>query len=76
MDLSHYQSNYSKDLKSANLKCSVLQAKHLMIIQEKDDRVKVVLSYCLQQNVSVQLHMIKKLKQFPLQLGKAVAAAS
>ena len=36
----------------------------------------MVLSYRLQQNVSVELHMILMLKQFPLLLGKAVAAAS
>ena len=38
--------------------CSLLQAKHLVITQEKDDGVKMVLSYCLQQNVGVELHMI------------------
>ena len=31
--------------------CSLLQTKHLVITQEKDDRVKVALSYRLQQNV-------------------------
>ena len=30
--------------------CSQLRAKHLVITQEKDDRVKVVLSYRLQRN--------------------------
>ena len=38
--------------------CSLLQAKHLVITQEKNDGVKMVLSYRLQQNVSVELHMI------------------
>ena len=38
--------------------CSLLQAKHLVITQEKDDGVKMVLSYRLQQNVGVELHMI------------------
>ena len=52
---------------------SVLQAKHLVITLEKDDCSKVVLSYRLQQNVGVELHMWK---QFPLQLGKDVAAPS
>ena len=56
--------------------CSLLQAKHLVITQVKDDGVKIFLSYRLQQNVGVELHMIKMLKQFPLHLGKAVAAAS
>ena len=56
--------------------CSLFQAKHLVITQEKDDGVKVVLSYRLQQNVSVELHMIYMLKQFPLQSGEAGAAAS
>ena len=38
---------------------SLLQAKHLVITQEKDDGVvKMVLSYRLQQNVNVELHMI------------------
>ena len=46
-----------------------------MITQRKDDGVKMVLSYRLQQNVGVELHMILMLKQFPLQLGKDVAAA-
>ena len=56
--------------------CSLLQAKHLVIIQEKDDGIKMVLSNRLQQNVGVELYMIQILKQFPLQLGEAVAAAS
>ena len=38
--------------------CSQLQAKHLVINQEKDDGVKMVLSNRLQQNVSVEQHMI------------------
>ena len=58
MDLWHYPSNYSKHSKSTNLICSLLQAKHLVITQEKDDGVKMVLSYRLQPNVSVELHMI------------------
>ena len=56
--------------------CSLLQAKHLVITQEKNDGVKMVLSYRLQQHVGVELYMIQILKEFPLQLGKAVAAAS
>ena len=36
----------------------------------------MVLSYRLQQNASVELHMIEMLKQFSLQLGEAVVAAS
>ena len=35
----------------------------------------MVLSYFLQQNVSVELYMIQMLKQFPLQLGEAGAAS-
>ena len=35
----------------------------------------MVLSYGLQQNISVDQHMIKMLKQFPLQLGEAATAA-
>ena len=35
----------------------------------------MVLSYHLQQNVSVELHMIQELKQFSLQLGEAGAAS-
>ena len=38
--------------------CSQLQAKHLAITQEKDNGVKMVLSYGLQQNVAVELHMM------------------
>ena len=53
---------------------SLLQAKHLVITQ--DDGLTMVLSYCLQQNASVELHMVQMLKQSLLQLGKAVAAAS
>ena len=33
------------------------KAKHLAITQEKDDGVKMVLSYRLQYNVSVELQM-------------------
>ena len=74
MDVWHYQSNYSKDSKSTI--CSLVETKHLVITQEKDDGIKTVLSYGLQQNVSAELPMIKVLKQFSLQLSKAVAAAS
>ena len=45
-------------MKSANLTCSLLQAKHFVITQEKDDGVNMVLSYRLQQNVGDKLHMI------------------
>ena len=38
--------------------CSLLLAKHLVITQEKDDGVKIILSYRLQQNASVELHII------------------
>ena len=38
--------------------CSLVQAKHLVITQEKDDGAKMVLSYRLQHNVGVELHMI------------------
>ena len=38
--------------------CSLLQAKRLVITQENDNGTKMVLSYCLQQNVAVELHMI------------------
>ena len=40
------------------LTCTPLQAKHLVITQEKDDGVKMVLSYRLQRHVGVELHMI------------------
>ena len=36
----------------------------------------MILSCGLQQNVSVELYMISMLKQFPLQLGEAAAAAN
>ena len=59
MDLWHYQSNYSKDSESLQiLICSLLPAKHLVITREKDQGVNKVLFYLLQQNVSVELHMI------------------
>ena len=35
MDLWHYQSNYSKNRSLQILLCSLLQAKHLVITQEK-----------------------------------------
>ena len=56
MDLCHHQSSYSKESKTTNLNtvCSLFQAKHLVIIHEKDDGLKMVLSYRLQQNVSVE----------------------
>ena len=38
--------------------CRLLQVKPLVITQEKDDGVKMFLSYRLQQNASVKLHMI------------------
>ena len=37
--------------------CSLLQAKHLVITQEKEEGVKMVQSYVLQLNISVHLHM-------------------
>ena len=62
MDLWHYQSKYSKRfIEKSSLQiiiCSLLQAKHLMITQEKNEGVEMILSYRLQQNVSVELHMI------------------
>ena len=36
----------------------------------------MILSYGLQQNVSVKLHMMQMLKQFILQLSKAATAVS
>ena len=38
--------------------CSLLQAKHLVITKERDDSVKMVLSYRLQQNANVEQHMV------------------
>ena len=35
----------------------------------------MVVFYRLQQNINVELHMIKMLKQHPLQLGEAGAAS-
>ena len=62
MDVWHYHSNYSKRfIKKGSLQiliCSPFKAKHLVITQEKNEGVKMVLSYYLQQNVSVELHMI------------------
>ena len=59
MDL--YSSKYSKRfIKKRSLQIligSQLQAKYLVITQEKDEGVKMVLSY-LFQHVSVKLHMI------------------
>ena len=46
----------------------------MAITQDKDDGVKMALSYYLQQNVSAELHAIKMLKRFPLQLDEAGAA--
>ena len=54
--------------------CSLLQAKQLVITQEKDDGVKITLSYLLQQNVSVELHNDLNLEANFLQLDKAGAA--
>ena len=47
-------------IKFTNLNmCSLLQAKHLLITQDKKDGVvKMILSYRLQQYVGVELHMI------------------
>ena len=38
--------------------CSLLQAKHTVITQEKDDGLKMVHSYRLQPNASVELYML------------------
>ena len=57
MDVWHYQI-IQKTKSLQILICIQLQAKHVMITQEKDDVVKMVLSYRLQQNVGVELHMI------------------
>ena len=58
MDVWHYQSNIQKTQSLQIVICSLLQAKHLVITQEKNYKVKVVLSYRLQQNVGVEQHMI------------------
>ena len=50
---------------------SLHQAKHLVIIQEKNEGVKMFLSNGLQQNISVELNMIQMLKQFPWQSDEA-----
>ena len=55
--------------------CSQLQAKRLVIAQEKDKGIKMAQSYLLQQNVGVELHMIEMLKQFLLQLDGAGTAS-
>ena len=67
---------FKKTQSPQTLICSLLQAKHVVITQEKDNGVNIVLSYRSQQNVGIDLGMILMLKQFPLQLGKVVAAAS
>ena len=60
MDFWGYQSKHSKrliDKSSLQISiCCLLQAKHLVIAQEKNEELKMVLSYCLQQHVSVKLH--------------------
>ena len=38
--------------------CCLLQAKHLVITQDKDEGVKMVFSHLLQLNVDVELHII------------------
>ena len=58
MYLWHYQSNYSKDSKSTNFDMNPPPSKTLGDHPRKDNGVKMVLSYRLQQNVSVELHMI------------------
>ena len=58
MNLWHYQSNIQKTQRFQISICSLLQAKHLVITQQKNEGVKMVLSYGLQQNASVELHMI------------------
>ena len=62
MDLWHYLSSYANkfigECSLQTLLCSQLQAKLLVITQEKDDQVMMVLSYRSQQNVSVELHII------------------
>ena len=58
MELWHYQSNYSKDSKSAYFNMQPTPSKTLGDHPRQRQGVKMVLSYRLQQNVSVELHMI------------------
>ena len=58
MDVWHYQSNYSKESKSANVNMLPSPRKTLGDHPRKGDGVKMVLFYRLQQNASVELHMI------------------
>ena len=52
------QKDSSKNESRQILICSLLQAKYLVITKEKDERVKMVLSYGLQQKVSVELYTV------------------
>ena len=54
-----YPSKYSKRfIEKRSLQILIGKAKHLVITQRKDKLVQIVLPYLLQQNVSVELHMI------------------
>ena len=61
--------------KCNSFKFLVQQKLALVITQEKDEGIKMTLSCLFQQNVSVELHMIKMMKQFSLHLGGDVAAS-
>ena len=73
MDLWHYPTNYSKRfIKKGSIQvliCSLLQAKHLVITQEKEDWVNMVLCYLLQQNVSVELHVNLNVEAISFAIG-------
>ena len=58
LDVWHYQSNYSKDSKSANFNMQPTPSKTLNDYPRQRQGVKMVLSYRLQQNVGVEPHMI------------------
>ena len=45
-------------MKPTNFNMKPTPRKHLVITQEKDEGVKMVLSFGLGQNVSIELHMI------------------
>ena len=53
---------------------NLLQAKHLVITQEKDDLVKMVLSFATKCKCRATCHL--NVEAIPLQLDEVVAAAS
>ena len=72
----HNQQDLSKNQVPNHINIWLTASKQTGYLQSKrGGEIKMVLFYLLQQNTTVELHMIKMLKPFPLQLSKTGAAS-